>query len=202
GDFAISTSPTTLTFSAGGSGTSTITLNSIAGFAGTVTLTTSATPAGLSASASPLSVSLSPGGSGTSTLTVTSNSVGTYTVTVTGTSGSITHSVTITVNVQDFSLATNISSLTLVHGSSGTVTINLSSLNGFTGSVSLSAVCSPAGPKLTLSSTSVSLNSGGSGTSTLTIKTFHRTTPGTYAITVTGTSGGITHSVTVLLTVT
>ena len=202
GGFTMSASPTTVNVLAGSSGTSTITVLSVAGFTGTINLSTSVTPSGPTASISPASISLSPGGSGSSTLTISSSTVGTYTVTVTGTSGSSTHSITITVNVQDFTLAVNPSSLSIAASTSGTVTISMASMAGFTGTVSLSAVCSPSSPKLSLSSSSVSLSSGGSGTSTLTVRTFHKTPPGTYTITITAASGSLTHTITVVLTVT
>ncbi len=200
--FTISASPTTVNVPGGSSGTSSITVLSVAGFTGTINFSISVTPTGLTASISPASISLSPGGSGSSTLTINSSKVGTYTVIVTGTSGSSTHSVTITVNVQDFTLAVNPSSLSLAAGTSGTVIISIASMAGFTGTVSLSAVCTPSGPRLSLSSSSVSLSSGGSGTSTLTVRTLHKTPPGTYTITITATSGSLAHTVTVVLTVT
>src|SRR6266566_3158650 len=202
GDFTISASPTTVNVQAGSSGTSSITVLSVAGFTGIVNLSTSVTPTGLTASTSPASISLSSGGSGSSTLTISSSTVGTYTVTLTGTSGSSSHSVTIAVNVQDFTLSVNPSSLSLAAGASGTVTVSIASMAGFTGTVSLSAVCSPSGPRLSFSSNSVSLSSGGSGTSTLTIRALHKTPPGTYTITITATSGSLTHTVAVILTVT
>ncbi len=201
-DYSLTANPTTITFTSGSTATSTLNLASLGGFAGTVALTATVSSNGLTASLSSSNVALSAGGSGTSTLTLGSATGGSYTVTVTGTSGSSTHSVTITVNVQDFGLRTNVSSLSLVAGTSGTVTINLASISGFTGTVSLSAVCTPTGPRLSLSSSSVSLTSGGSGTSNLTIRTLKKTTPGTYTITITAISGGLTHRVTVMLTVT
>ena len=202
GDFTISASPTTVNIQAGTSGTSSITVLSVAGFTGMINFSTSVTPGGLTVSINPASISLDPGGSGSSSLTVSSGTVGTYTVTVTGTSGSSTHSVAIAVNVQDFTLAVNPSSLSLAAGTSGTVTVSIASMAGFAGTVSLSAVCTPSGPRLSFSSNSVSLSSGGSGTSTLTVRTLHKTPPGTYTITITAASGSLTHTVTVVLTVT
>src|SRR6266581_3673919 len=145
GGFTISASLTTVNIQAGSSGTSSITVLSVAGFTGMINFSISMTPTGLTTSISPASISLSPAGSGSSTLTINSSKVGTYTVTVTGTSGSSTHSVTVTVNVHDFTLAVNPSSLSLAAGTSGTVTISIASMAGFTGTVSLSAVCTPSG---------------------------------------------------------
>jgi uncharacterized membrane protein len=202
GGFTISASPTTVNIQAGGSGTSSITVLSVAGFMGMINFSTYASPTGLTASISPASIGLSPGGLGSSTLTISSSTIGAYAVTVTGTSGSSTHSVTITVNVQDFTLAVNPSSLSLAAGTTGTITVSIASMAGFAGTVSLFAVCRPGGPKLSLSSSSVPLSSGGFGTSTLTVRTLHKTPPGTYTITITATSGSLIHTATVVLTVT
>src|SRR5207249_1191296 len=105
------------------------------------------------ASLNPTSVTLSSGGSGSSTLTVSSSTPGNYTVTVTGTSGSLSHPTTVTVRVvstPDFSISGDPTSLTVQSGSQGTSTINLSSLNSFAGSVTLSALPSPSGMTVSL----------------------------------------------------
>jgi hypothetical protein len=105
----------------------------------------------------------------------------------------------------DFSITANPTSLTIRQGTSATSLLTLTSLNGFTGTVSLSATISPLvrhGPTATLSPTSVTLSSGGTGSSTLTVSTARNTPTGTYAVTVTGVSGSISHSVTVTVTVT
>src|SRR2546427_682708 len=98
-DFSISSSPSSLSFQAGSSGTSTISLASLNSFAGTVSLTSSVSPSGLTASITPGSVALSSGGSGSSTLTASSTTAGSYTITVNGTSGSLSHSTTVVVTV-------------------------------------------------------------------------------------------------------
>src|SRR5467141_3316029 len=201
-DFSLASSATTLQILAGSSGTSTITVASIGGFSGTVSLSVSA-GTGLTASINPTSLSLGSGGTATSTLTVASGSVGNYTVTVTGTSGSLVHSVSVLVVVSNFSLSISPSSLSLPRGTSGNSLITLTSLNGFTGTISLSTtVSSTAGPRTSLSSSSVTLTSGGQSTSTLSVRAQHTTPVGAYTITVTGTSGSVSRSVTVTVNVT
>ncbi len=101
-DFSLSASPSSLTIQAGASGSSTVTVASLNGFSGTVLLAASS-PAGLSATLSSSSLTIVSGGSSSSTLTITASPTavaGTYAVAVTGTSGSLTHSATVTVNVQ------------------------------------------------------------------------------------------------------
>jgi len=200
-DFSISASPASLSVNSGSTATSTITLTSLNSFAGTVTLSSAGSPAGLNLSLSPASVSLSSGGTGTSTLSVSSATPGSYTVTITGTSGSLSHQTTVTVNVVDFSIAASPSSVTISPGSSATSTISLKSLGGFAGTITLSTTSSPPGPTLSLSSSSVTLSSGGTGTTTLTMSTQSSTSTGDYTVTVTGSSGSISHSTSVLVSV-
>ena len=59
-----------------------------------------------------------------------------------------------------------------------------------------------SGPTVSFSANSVKLSSGGSGTITMTISTTNKTPTGTYTITVIATSGGLSHSITISVTVT
>ncbi len=199
-DFTISADPVQLTTVSNSPGASTITLSSQGGFGGTIagSLTT---PSGISCTLNPTTVTLtSPvlsnsGQTATASLSCT-GSAGTYTVTVTGTSGSLSHPATITYNVQDFAVAGSPTSVPVLSGTSGTSTIAVSTVNGFTGTISLAATVSPSTElTCTLSPTSVPL--GTSGTSTLSCSGSF----GTYTVTVTGTSGSLSHSATVTYTV-
>ena len=98
-DFAISSSPTSLTIPAGTSAGSTITVSSLNGFSGTVSLATFTSDPSVTATLSLPSVVLTSGGSSSSALSISATTGGTYTATVTGTSGSLTHSTTLTVTV-------------------------------------------------------------------------------------------------------
>ena len=88
-DFSLAASPTSVS----GSGTSSISVGALNGFTGTVSLAASGAPSGASATLSPTSVA----GSGSSTLTLAPGSAaaGTYPVTVTGTSGTLSHSASV-----------------------------------------------------------------------------------------------------------
>jgi len=207
-DFSISSNPSSLSVPPGESGTSTITLTSLGSFAGTVTLSPSISPNGPAVSVNPTSVTLVAGGSGTSKLTVSTYSstpLGDYTVTVAGKSGSLSHSSVVIVSVRfapDFSIAANPSSITISQSSSGTSNLTLTSMNGFSGTVNLSATVSPSGPKTSLTPTSVTLVSGGSTNPVLTVKALKKTPIGNYVVTVTATSGTLSHSITISVSVT
>ena len=110
-------------------------------------------------------------------------------------------------SMPDFTISPSGTSLTTIQGSSATSTLTLTSVSGFSGSVSLAAAVSPSGPQLSLTPTSVSLSVGGYASSTLTVSTSssgYYSTPvalGNYMINVTASSGSLSHSTTVTLIV-
>lgn len=196
-DFSLSTSASALKIQAGQTGTATLTAAALGGFSGTVTLSVS--DPNNWATTSPTSISIPPSGTATLSIPVPPTaSAGISTVTVTGTSGALVHTVAITYNVTvpDFTVTASPTSMTIAAGSQGTSTIRVTALNGFTGTVALSATSSP----LTTSFNPTSIQT--SGTSTLTITAPSGTSAGTYTVTVTAASGSISHSATVTVTVT
>ncbi len=201
-DFNMTANPETLTIAAGSAGSSTISLISVYDFSGDVSLSLLCAP-GVSATIAPPTVHLAAGGTGSSKLDVSVSSytpAGLYYVFVNGTSGSRTHFALVPVSVTsvstpDFSLVGSVSSLTVVQGSSGTATYTLTSLNGFSGLVTLTANAgSVAGLDASFSRNTVPLSSGGTGTSTLTISTTGATPVGTHHVAVTGNSGSLSHT--------
>src|SRR5207244_1599977 len=84
---------------------------------------------------------------------------------------------------------------------SGTSNITLTSLNGFSGTVTLSASVSPSGPFANLNPGSVRLVSNGAGSSTLNV-TSVSAAPGTYKVNVTATSSSLSHSFLIAVTIT
>jgi hypothetical protein len=96
-DFSLSASPTTQTIRPGGSTTYTVTVTPSGGFAGNVGLSVSGLPAGATATFNPSSTS------STSTLTVQTSSnskPGMVTLTITGTSGNLSHTATVTLQLK------------------------------------------------------------------------------------------------------
>ena len=100
----------------------------------------------------------------------------------------------------DFSLSSSTSSLTTsVGGTTGSVTVTVTSTNGFSGSVSVAitglpagAATNPAGP----------LNVSPGSPQSFTILTSDSTPTGNATVTLTGTSGSLSHLTTVVLTTT
>lgn len=227
-DFSVSASPSYLSTTAGLSVNTTIMVTPRYSFNGTISLSASV-PAGWTATFTPSSLSLTNGYYGYygyyyygyynygsynwSTLSVAVPSdaaVGKYTVVVTGTSGSLAHSVNVTVNVvaPDFRLYVYPSYLSVSAGFSWNSTALVSSLYGFSGTVSLSASC-PSGWTATFAQSELSLTNGyygyysygGSNYSKLSLAVPSDAANGTYTIVVTGTSGSLTHSVNVTVNV-
>ncbi len=95
----------------------------------------------------------------------------------------------------DFSLSASPGSLTVTQGNSGASSITVNPLNGFNGSVSLSASGLPGGVTASFNPSSTT------GSSTLTLTASSTAATGTATVTVTGTSGSLTHTTTVSLTV-
>ncbi len=213
-DFGVSSNPSSLTILQGSNANSTITATSLNNFAGSITLSSSpSSPLGLITSSFSVNpVTVPAGGTAKSNFTISvpaNTSPGSYGLTVTGsnTTTSRNTSVSVTVIAPDFTIVSNPSSLNILQGSSGTTTITLSSLYGFSGTVSLTSALSSSGPQVTFSPTSVAVPPSGSISSTLSVSAASSggySTPvsqGSYTVTVTGTSGSLVHSATLTLIV-
>ncbi len=200
-DFSLSATPSTHTLVIGQSTSFSVSVAALNEFTGTVALTASGLPAGMQASFSPASIS----GSGTSTLNVSTNNTavaGTYTLTIAGASGSLSHTATVSVTLTappppDFSLSASPSSQTVTAGNSTSFTVSVAAINGFTGTVALGESGMPAGMLASCSPASITT----SGSCTLNVSTTTSTTAGTYSLTITGSSGSLSHSATVSVTV-
>ena len=209
GDFVLSANPSSMSIPQGASSVSTITVTSLDGFTGTVSLSTMFTSGSLPVTLSSSAVSVPANGEVTSTLNVTvpSNAtIGSYGIVVVGTSATpkkvLSSSTSVSVQVTgpaDFSLSAQPYSFVEVAGEANSSTIVVTGLNGFNGNVSLS-VTAPFGFIGVMGGTNpVVLSSSGMGYASLRISTTTSTLPGTYDITVTGTSGLESHSCTVVV---
>jgi kumamolisin len=201
----VSASPFSRTVSAGGSTSYTATVTPLNGFGGTVNLALSGCPAKTTCTLSAGSVTVPPAGNSTlNVVTTTSTAAGTYTLTITGTSGSVTETtvVKLVVVAPNFSLSANPTATSVFPGNTAKYTITVASLNGFSGSVTLSAPTGcPANSTCSFSPNPVTVPAGKSVTSTFSVATTSKTPGGSYTITITGTSGSLKNSITVKLTV-
>jgi hypothetical protein len=195
-DFALSATPATRTLPPGGTTTFDATVSPVNGFAGAVTFSVGGLPAGASGSFAPTSVV----GSGTTRLTVATNTTvapGSYPLTITGVSGQVTHTVGVTLVIStDFTISVTPSSRTITPAADPTFSVVVGG-QGFSGTVALSISGLPKFATASFSPSSI-VNSG---TSVLSINTNKKIARGSYTLTVTGSSGGRTHSATVSLIV-
>src|SRR5207237_28391 len=197
-----------------GLGCGTITPNSVAG-SGTATLSCMANSAGnytlsITGGSSPLShaaglilqvraFTVQPRPT-TLTIIITFNvPAGNYPITITATQGSLSHSTQLTMTATDFSLGSSASSVTIRAGSNSTMTLSLQSINGFQGNLTLSATVSPSGPVATLNPSMLRLTT--SNSSLLTIIIPSNTPAGNYTLTVQATSGTLSHTIYITITV-
>jgi subtilase family serine protease len=196
-DFTLLANPSSVSVTQGSQATTAITITPQDGFTGSVTLSASGLPNGVTAQFSP-----NPATS-TSTLTLTASNTataGTFSVTIQGTSGSVTNStllaLTVSPLVQSFTLAASPSSVSIAKGgASGTSTITITPVNGFSGSVTLSNSTLPKGVTAQFSPNPAT------STSILTLTAAKTAKAGTSTITITGTSGSLKETTTLTLTV-
>jgi subtilase family serine protease len=201
--FTLSASPSSLSVTQGGSGSSTISVADAGGFSGSVTLAASGLPSGVTAAFGTNPTT------GTSVLTLTASSTattGTSTVTITGTSGSLTATTTVALTVSatatpNFTIGASSASVTVTQGAGGTSTITITSTGGFNSATTLSATGLPTGVTAAFSTNPVTPAANGSATSTLTLTASASATVGAATVTITGTSGSTSHSTTIALTV-
>ena len=130
---------------------------------------------------------------------VTYSTPGTYTATfrVTDNRGLQSAPATRTITVSDFSLSATPASQTVLPGAGTTYTATVAPLNGFNGTVAFSVTGLPSGATATFNPASVTT----SGSTTMSVSTSASTPPGSYALTIQGTSGPRTRTVNVTLNV-
>ena len=127
-------------------------------------------------------------------------------VTINDSAAGSPHTVSLSGNGLDFSVSVTPASVTITSGAHANYTVTVSELGGsFNHNVSLSCSGLPAQSSCSFSPSGLTPGSGSAG-SALTIKTskangISGTQPGTYTITITGTSNPLVHSTTVTLVV-
>ena len=100
----------------------------------------------------------------------------------------------------DFTISANPSNLIVKQGSFNTTTITINSTNGFTGTITLNASIVPVGklsPSVTLTLRSATIAPSSPATVLVTVTTKGGTAVGTYTVKVTGSSGGLSTTITI-----
>ena len=195
GSFTLSATPNSMSFVQGSSNSATIGVTPQNGFSGSVSLSASGLPAGVTASFNPSSTT------STSIATFTASASAateTFTATIKGVSGNLTNSTTVSLTVAgapNFTLAASSTSLSIKRGATGTATVSVVPSNGFSSSATLSASGLRKGMSASFSPNPTS------NSSTLTLATSNKTNIGTFTVTITGVSGGLSHVTSISVTV-
>jgi hypothetical protein len=131
------------------------------------------------------------------TVTVSTSETLRAIATQSGFANSAVASANYTIGAADFSLSASPTSLTISRGSSGSSTVTVTAINGFSSVVSLTLQGLPNKTNYSFTPSSVT----GSGSSTLKITVNKPASPGNYALMITGSGGGVTHTTTLTLTI-
>jgi hypothetical protein len=163
-----------------------------------VNMTATIIPQGPTVSLSLQGLKLAGGSNNSTTLTVKvppRSTPGNYSVGVTASAGAAgSRMITVKVMVPDFTLAKGSAKVTILSGETGRAGLTVGSLYNFAGNVSFSAVVTPGGLTGFITPSIVMLSTGQAFAANLTVT---GSTPGVFAVNVTGVSGLLTHSVTV-----
>jgi hypothetical protein len=202
-DFNITLSPATITANAGDSkSTFTLSIAGQNGFTDPVTITFSGLPAGVTTSpASPFNMHA--GSRQTLALSIPETmSTGNFTVAASGTSAGLTHSANLALTIhslQYFSLTVSPAVITAGGGgSNSTFAVTTTSQNGFSDSITIALSGLPAGA--TTSPVSPFTVATGS-TQKIVLSLPATVSPGNFNLTISGTSGALTDSASLALTV-
>jgi hypothetical protein len=195
--FGISVTASALSVTQGSTGSETVTVAGTDGFAGRVNFYFVGLPAGVTASfaANPTATS--------SAITITAASTaapGNYSIGIIGYSGSLTAQTPIALTIAapvtpSFTLAPTTSALSVTQGKSVSDTIAVARAGGFTGNATLAVSGLPAGV------TAAFASNPAAASSTVTFTASASAAPGTYPVTIAGTSGSLTAKTSISLIV-
>src|SRR5438093_7993926 len=209
-DFTVTPVPNQLVIQPGAAASTNLILTSINGFTGTISLSATISPSNGTAptvTVTPASVRLKQGVNSSSILqvsTTTTIATGAYTVTIVAAAQAlkITHTALVAVLLAqppDFQFVLEPSSETVSLGSSRTSFYTIASLNGFAGTVS--PVPSNIPVNVGVGTSQVTVVAGGNVTGNVFINVGSNAFPGTYSILFTATSGSLSHTATLTLTI-
>jgi subtilase family serine protease len=200
--FGLTASPTMVSVVQGNSGTSTITSTVTNGFDSGISLSATGQPTGVTVTFSPTTIT----GAGTSIMMITVGSstvTGTYSIRVTGTSGSISEIVTVSLTVSrappNFTISASPTTISLARGSSGKSTITTVVSGGFDSAISLSATGYPIG--VTVAFSPKIIRAPGAGKSMMKVTVGKGVALGNHTITINAAGGGLPRTTQVTLDV-
>jgi hypothetical protein len=194
-DFSIATSLASRTIIQGSSTTYPVVLTPLNGFLDDVSFSVSGLPAGASATFTPATLKAS----GRTVMNISTQNTtvpGTYPLVVTASGGGVTHTLTVKLVVSmrgNFTISASPTSQTVSRGSSTAFTITITPMNGFVGTVNLSPVGTTANITASLNPSSITQ----SGTSTFTVNVGNLAMTGNHTLSVKGTYGTVSKSVSV-----
>lgn len=199
-DFALSASPASQTIPRAQDALYNIHVQALNGFTGSVSFTFTGRPNHGSGTFFPSSVT----GSGDTTFNARAGEdspPGTFSLTVIGTSGTLQHTVQVTLIISatapDFSLSVNPIAQTVHRGGTARYDLHIQDLNGFNGTVTLAIDHGPGPDSFFFTSSSVT----GSGDTTFVVQTSSQSVLGTFTVTLIADSGGLEHRIQVNYTV-
>src|SRR6202162_2235035 len=202
-DFNLGMSSNSVSVAPGGASQPvTLSATGLNGFHGSVTVAVSGLPSGVTVSpASPFNISAG-GNQAISFMASSSAAPGNATITFQGTSGSLAHSTSLTLQITaspNFNLTISPSSISVSPGaSSSPLTVSVSPVNGFSGTVSVTIQGLPTGVS-TSPPTPFSVNTGGNQQLIITVPGSVQN--GSYPVVLTGVSGNLKNTADLALTV-
>lgn len=195
GDFAIAAAPGSQNVAPVNGTSYNLTIGRSGQFTGCVTLSSSGQPAGVG-----VSFSSNPVCGSTATMNVTTTGsacAGTFPIIISGTNGSVTRSTSVELAIGgDFNINLASNSQAVVQGLSTSIPISISQFSGFTAPITLSASGQPSGVTVSFTPNNTQGNS-----TTMTITTTSTASLGTFPLSVSGSSGCITHAFTDTLSI-
>jgi hypothetical protein len=201
-DFSLISTPAAVSLVAGGTTQQiSVTVSPTNAFTGMVAVAITGLPTGVVAQ--PATLNLTPGSAQNVTLNAAASTTpGSATLTFTGTSGTLSHSATVAITIAppppDFTLTISPTTLTLMAGSAGSpVSVMATAQNSFAGTVAVTISGLPAG--ITANPGTLNLTAGTAQSTTLTAAL--TAAAATSTVTFTGTSGSLSHSAQLALTV-
>lgn len=206
--FSLELTSSSLSIGPNDSASTTVEVGAASGFSGNVQLSVAGLPSGVTASFDANPITTTSGLTLTSTGTV---AAGTYTVSITGTSGTLTASTTLTLTVTsaqgNFTVGSTLTALTLQDGTSdgpnanNASVVTVTSEDNFAGDVTLSVNNLPSGVTASFSPADVTLTSGSSATSVMTLTATTTAPTGAATAAITGTSGSLSSGLPLYLTI-